>query len=412
MLKRFLKNLLIFVLAAFFIVYFSIQVKNIFIDVMETEYATVATIDNTIDLKCYTVRDESLIKSDERGTYNYVVSDGEKLSSGQIIANIYASDSEYEIQEQIQSINSKIETLEESSVEHNYFTLNVSKIDSDLNSIFLNYRKQVTKGDLSLAIQNKKEILVTLNKRYLVVNALTGFENQILEYQQTKDALVNRSKKNVGSIRSDSTGYFYSDVDGYEEILTPGLIEAGTVDEIVIALEGAPKSTSGVVGKIVNDFEWYTVCIVDKDTSMNFSSGSYYEISYPYSVGETIKSVLKNKIVKSDSSDVVLVFETAVNPDSFNFMRNQIIEVKLNSYTGLKVKKEALRIVDGYEGVYILDGNTVRFKRAKKLYENDGYYLISQDDPDSDGESGFGYLEMYDAVINNGKELYDGKTIG
>ena len=39
----------------------------------------------------------------------------------------------------------------------------------------------------------------------------------------------------------------------------------------------------------------------------------------------------------------------------------QIVEADINSYTGLKIKKEALRIVDGEEGVFILDGNTVLF---------------------------------------------------
>ena len=75
-----------------------------------------------------------------------------------------------------------------------------------------------------------------------------------------------------------------------------------------------------------------------------------------------------------------------------------------------------MRIVDGVEGVYILNGNTVEFKRANKIYENDGYYVISLKDVDADSDDEnikkFSYLNMYDAVINKGKDLYHKKTIG
>ena len=97
------------------------------------------------------------------------------------------------------------------------------------------------------------------------------------------------------------------------------------------------------------------------------------------------------------------------NLNDFNFMREHVVEITIKDYSGLRIKKEALRIVDGEEGVYVLEGNTVKFKRVQKIYENDGYYVVSKNDTK---ESDIPYIEMYDAVINNGKELYDGKVIG
>lgn len=413
MIKKLLKNVLISITALFLIIYFCVQVKNIFIDAMETEYATLATFDDTVEIKCYIVRDETCVTTDKGGTYNYVISEGEKLSSGQTITNVYSTDSAYRVQEQIQEINSKIDVLENSSVEHNYFTLNVSKIDENISEILTKYRNHVLSGEYSLAQQQKNDLLITLNKRYLVVNALTGFDKTITQYENEKSTLMSGASQSQGSVQASSSGYFYSNVDGYENILTPQLLFSGTVDEIISALEGPPEAIShDTVGKIVSDFEWYTVCVVDKELSMRFVSDKYYEIAYPYSVGTVVKSELVNKIVQSDSDKVILVFRSSDNVDSFNFMRNQVVEIKFESFSGLRIKKEALRIVDGEEGVYILDGNTVKFKRASKIYENDGYYIISATDPEYGEDNAFPYLKMYDAVINNGKELYNGKTIG
>ena len=163
MTKKVITHLLIFVLTVFFIVYFIIQVKSIFIDAMETEYATLTTFDDTVEMKCYIVRDESLVESTHGGTYNYVVSDGEKLSVNQKITNIYSTASEYRIQEEINEIDDKIRILKDSSVEHNYFTLNISKIDKDIAGLFTDYRNCISTGDYSLASQIKDDLLVILN---------------------------------------------------------------------------------------------------------------------------------------------------------------------------------------------------------------------------------------------------------
>ena len=411
MLVRVAKRAGIFLLAVFMIVYFYIQVKNIFVDTMETEYATLTTIQDTIELRCYIVRDESVVKSDALGTYNYAVSEGEKLSKGQTIANVYSTDSELRIQEQIQDINSKIAVLEDSSVESNYFTMNVSKIDENISEILANYREEIIDGELSLAIQRKNELLIALNKRYLVVNSLTGFDDMISVLSKKKDSLTDGSEKNKEQVVSPLAGYFFSDVDGYENLLPTSFLDDVTVEGFLSVVKGEPENVdNGVVGKIVSGFEWYTICVTDKDTAIKFNSGENYTLAYPYSVGTTVSTKLISKVTQPDYDEVLLIFESDKNLSDFNFLREQIVEAVVNSYSGLKIKKEALRIVDGEEGVYILDGNTVSFKRVNKIYENDGFYIISLKDPDEGND--VSYLEMYDAVINNGKELYDGKVIG
>ncbi len=410
MFKKIIKHSLIFFFAAFLTVYFYIQVKNIFVDTMETEYATTVTIDDVVEYKCYVVRDETVVFSDVGGTYNYVISEGEKLSKGETIANVFSTDSEYKFQEIIQEINEKIAVLEDSSIENNHFTINVNKIDENVSDILTTFKTDSLNGDYSLAIQNKNELLTTLNKRYLVVNSLTVFDDMIEIYLDKKHALTINDTEKKAAVFSPKSGYFFSDVDGYENILTPAVISSATPSEFLSLIEDGPeKVTSATVGKIVSEFEWYTICVTDTENALKLNSGNYYKISYPYSVGTSISSKLIKKLNDTETNITMLIFESDKNLYDFNFMREQVVEVTLASYSGLKIKKEALRIVDGNEGVYILEGNTVIFKRAEKIYENDGYYVISVND--NDPESKVPYIEMYDAVINNGKELYDGKVI-
>ena len=55
-------------------------------------------------------------------------------------------------------------------------------------------------------------------------------------------------------------------------------------------------------------------------------------------------------------------------------------------------------------GVYILWGNEVKFRRIKELYR-DGNMIVCELPSES------GMLKMYDEVIINKENLYDGKIV-
>ena len=62
--------------------------------------------------------------------------------------------------------------------------------------------------------------------------------------------------------------------------------------------------------------------------------------------------------------------------------------------------------MDGEQGVYIKYGSTVAFRKVDKLFETDDY-IISRPGT-ADGE----YLALYDEIIVEGKDLYEGKELG
>ena len=81
-----------------------------------------------------------------------------------------------------------------------------------------------------------------------------------------------------------------------------------------------------------------------------------------------------------------------------------------DGYTGYKVPASAIRVIDGVQGVYILSGSTVRFKKIIPLAEIDGYFIVEEQDTMSE-DSLSNYLGYCDLVITSGKDLYDGKVI-
>ena len=102
----------------------------------------------------------------------------------------------------------------------------------------------------------------------------------------------------------------------------------------------------------------------------------------------------------------------------------QPVQIHTAEYRGFEIPQSALRILDGWEGVYILDEVTVDFRRVHIAYEGDGYYIVTGDDgsalsvetgddtaTDTADECPYGWIQMNDVVIAEGRGLYVGKVV-
>ena len=110
------------------------------------------------------------------------------------------------------------------------------------------------------------------------------------------------------------------------------------------------------------------------------------------------------------------------------------MDIVTATYTGYELPSSAVRVVGGFEGVYVKNEVTIEFRRIHVLYESDGKVICSGK-PDSmkyetnpDGtyktdENGqrieiidvndeiYPWIRQNDIVVVSGTELYTGKTI-
>ena len=94
-----------------------------------------------------------------------------------------------------------------------------------------------------------------------------------------------------------------------------------------------------------------------------------------------------------------------------NFVSNAVesrtasFKLVVNSYGGLRVPRKALRYDENEQrGVFVLRGQTLEFKKVNVVYWGEGYVICSQEKEDE-------YLKLYDKIVVEGKDLYDGKVI-
>jgi len=107
----------------------------------------------------------------------------------------------------------------------------------------------------------------------------------------------------------------------------------------------------------------------------------------------------------ADEETVVVLYGEKFTEELMSF-RKQSASIILNSYSGLKVPKEAVRVNDKRQmGVYVITGTYAEFKKINVLYETRDYYVVSTDPKDKSS------LLIYDNIIVSAKDLSSGKVV-
>ncbi len=408
--KKLLFRLGIFLLSAFVIVYVSIQLISSLSSDVEYEYVAEQNHEKSIEKTGYIIRSETVLYAENDGILSYSVSESQKVGIGQQIANVYASSQGMSVQKEIDEIEQKIAVLTRSAIGNSYLTSDVNKIDQKIYENIIKAKSFVESNDLSLVSDNKEEILINMNKRNLVTSGKDDFSEQIEALKQEKDRLTASLQSAISSVYATSTGYFSTLLDGYENIFTKEKVKNLTLssfDELISAEKEKYQNTT--IGKVITDFDWYTICEITAAEAENFQEGRNYPVTYLYSSGQQLSAYLEKKITQTDSNRAILVFLMEEVPQDFDYTRKQTIKIVTEKKSGISFPASALRIVDGVQGVYIVAGNVVDFKKVE-IIDSDQSKFFSKEFEKTDANADE-YLTRFDRVITEGKNLYVGKIL-
>lgn len=410
MLTKILRRTAGALLCALVVVYIVIQISTALSTEIITEYAGQNTIEEKIEATGYILRNETLLTTQARGVVHSTLNEGERVAKDQTIATVFASDAASQVQSEIARINEQLAVLEASVIDTNYATSTVSKQDQVIYTNLRENRALVENGKYNLAIQKRSDLLIALNKRQLIVGKVADYTDRIAELDAQKKALTATLTQALDIIQAPTSGFFSAQVDGYENIFTQDALNNLTVNSFQEMLQKEPAAiNSDTVGKLISDFSWYLLCPIERSQAASFTQGRVYDLAFPYSSDTRLSATLSQKVMQTDKDTVILVFSATDMPATFNYTRSQTVQIILKSYSGLQIVKSALRQIDGVEGVYVLKGGTIDFKKVRRIHENEGYYLVEQLDPAKENTDG--YLKLYDAVVVRGRNLYVGKVV-
>ena len=174
--------------------------------------------------------------------------------------------------------------------------------------------------------------------------------------------------------------------------------------EYIVASEEQETNPTGVIGKLIDDYKWYMIAVLD-----TVRLGTVFEgANVTLRVGSSQQNVQADiiSLVRQPDGSSLCIFECDMF--SSEFVDGRVTQVKLlmDDYEGIRIPTEAIRFDDeDNAGVYTLNGIEVVFKQIKQIISEEDYTLVV-DTSDLDG-----YISLYDTIIVEGKDLYDGKII-
>ncbi|HBL84204.1 MAG: hypothetical protein A2Y17_07885 [Clostridiales bacterium GWF2_38_85] len=410
--KGILHQILIGGIAIMVIAYMVLQLTLSVGDLVTAETVELASYEDTLDVTGYILRNEKIISSTTQGTISYLADDNEKVYAGMNVVMVYSDSNDALIQKQIIECKRKIDILKKSSSTA-VSTTNIINIENSIHQSLTDSIRKINNNNFTGALYSEDELLILMNRKNALKSQGENYELQISALNNEVSRLENSIKGNKTTFYADKSGYFYSNVDGYESIFTISALNQLSVDSYynLIASDPSLISINAAIGKIVYDSKWYFLCTVDKRTASTLTTGGIYDFSYIYSNNTAIKMKLEKFVSQTDNENVVAVFSSQEMPNDFSFKREQPVKIQLKKYEGLEVPTTALRKKDGKNGVYIIQGNVVQFREVEILFEQKDYFIVALPDSNNKAYLSETKLSLYDLMIIGGKNIYDGKVL-
>jgi len=396
------KRILTFVVSLILIVYVGYQAYRALYNPLKTTRVTSGTYEDIIRTDGFVVRSETVLTSSQSGVLDYIREDGESVSKNGEVAAIYSSEKDARNQRKIKELDKEIQSYTHAGNSESVEFVDVNALDSEIKKKFLELSGAADSADVRTAVERKNELLSLLNKKQLVTGDVTDFNAQIEKLKKQRDQLASSTGPKIGSITSPAAGYFVSSVDGFENMYSFDKILSITAKEVKNLLAANPKKPADAVGKVITGYDTYIACVIDADAAYSFHVGDNLKLRFLMSSQGNIPVTVS--AINKDSSGVAMVLKCNTMSSQLAVIRRQAVEIIAGTFTGIKVSDQFIHIVNGVKGVYVRKGNKVVFKKLDSIFSSSGYTVSAIKD-DSD------YLQIYDEVIENGDDIYDGKVI-
>ena len=396
-------NVLIISVIVLIVLFVVIQFYKVTHIELKTQTATISTVYDKVSSEALFIRDESVVEKSPSGVTVACFQDGDKINVNGNVAMQFSSSKAAANYSKYAELTKQIkyyQTLEAQTVGQ---SADLETINEDIEQKVINYADGLAKNQIGDTAEDLDSVLV---RRQLIIGEDVNLLSIIENLRDQRNNYQSYSKPDR-YIKTDKSGVFSSYTDGYENLIDYSKVEETTIDGFKSALKAVDKTqnVSNNIGKLVTSYTWYIQTLVSADTVKNLENGDYVNIVLKDDTSKSFKAEIVNGAeIALGQKETLLVLKLNEMDADIAKLRKAEIEIRRNNYEGIKVPSEALHVLDGKKGVYVLIASQVKFREVNVIYSDDDYVLAEYD------ESNEKSIHLYDKIITQGKDLKDGKV--
>ena len=380
-------------------VYIVLQLYAILGRTYQTETAISASMEDTVPLSGIAMFDAVPVSGG--GSLGYLVEDGERVTEGTVLAEIYTDPAQSTQREELDRLDRIIDLLTKSE---NSVGSDLALLTAQTRTALFNLLDQLDTASYTGMSDAIDEFLLAQNRLQISTGQSSGFTATLADLQTQRDAAA-AALEGLQTITADRNGYFISTAAALPLDLSEDTLKSDTAAALSERLQQEiPTTGSDLAGRIVTGFSWRFYGVCDLDTAARFDGVTSVKIRVPGKQDEALDATVTEVAADETAGLAKITLECrTINADVLRLGREDA-EIVLNTYKGIRVSKRAMHIVDGERGMYVKYGSLQRFRRIVVLFEDENYLLL---DPEAEDNE----VRLYDEIIVEGPNLQDGGLV-
>lgn len=392
------------VFAIFIVVYVAGAVWRMLYNPIKTVSAVHIEAQDTIEMDGMIVREESTLAASASGAIDMQIGEGERAAKGDAVALIYGNKEALTQSNKKRDIDARIEKLQSLMNQGNEaFDLNM--VDTAIVNLSQDILDQLTQSNYSQIPANMDKLKEKTMSREYIYRDKAELKTVIGSLQAERKKYANSAPQKV--IYASAPGYYSHESDGYESVLKCSKISELTPKKYQEIANGQAinSQNDGTLGKIITEFYWDYVAVIDKTSAKRMAVGNNVMIEFDNHLYPSVHASVY-WMSEAQNGKVTVALRVTEHISDFTVARKLRANVVVKTYTGLKVPREALRVDEkGGKGVYCLIDSQVKFKAVEPIFEKDSYYIVKYDSKDTKS------LLLFDEIVVSAKELSDRKMV-
>ena len=361
---------------------------------------------------------EALVLPAQSGILELTRAEGEKVGKGQQIALVYRDSQAQASQAHIEELELAIELLEE-AISQSGNLESAARLDEDIIQSMVALRASYALGDCTRLREQVLGVKSSVLKRgYTYGDGLTSADlsARLRQLRDELAVLTRQSARATTRVSAPTPGVFSSLVDGYESLLTPETVYELTPTSLQELINSPAGEDSESMGKLITSDTWYFAANLPQTAARRLEEGDTASLRFSGDLNRTVEMTV-DRIGATEGGKTLVVFSSNRYLTLTTLLRHQTTELVFESWSGLRIPKQALRLVESTQdadhsddsastvtrtGVYALVNGRTEFREVDILYEGSDYYVTR---PLGSGRK---ILRAGDAVITQGTGLTDG----
>ncbi len=391
-------------------------------DPYPTVQAYAYSVDDTLETTGYLVRREQVL-SGTGGIVRLLPTEGEKVAAGSTVALLYADEEALERSQRLETLEEEARQLSGAISAAGEITQGDS--GEKVTNAMVELHAAMEKGDftrLESQVSAFKSAIYQQAQRYGDAGDLAA---ALSAAQEEISALRSQTAQSTGRISVTESGIFSGQVDGYEAVLYPEVLERMTPSEVDALEQKALPVGEGQLCKLITDTTWYFICPLGEMEAKRLSEGGTVTVRFSRDWSGDIDMTVE-RIGTPENGRVAVLLSSHRFLSDTTLLRRQTVELVFHSKKGLRVPTQAVRVetelqTDPETGeekmvdvtcVYVQVGITAERKPVTVLAQGEDYYMVEPlrfpDDGEKEAKKA---LRAGDQVIIAGEKIWDGMII-